>query len=83
MQKEACPEFRVEQGPDVLIPKHDSRIIRQSSNPVSGSWKSQARGQIQKGKKPLEKPPESENPPETKFLFYDMSKLPIFGLFPV
>ena len=38
-------------------------------------------GRIQRGKNPLEKPP--ENPPETQFRFYDMSKLPIFGLFPV
>ena len=33
------------------------------------------------GQKPLDKP--LENPPETQFLFYDMSKLPIFGLFSV
>ena len=27
---------------DILLLKHDSSIFRQSSNPVSGSWKSQA-----------------------------------------
>ena len=37
-------------------------------------------GRIQRGKNPLEKLP--ENPPETPFWFNDMSKLPIFGLFP-
>ena len=27
---------------DILFLKHDSRILRQSSDPVCGSWKSQA-----------------------------------------
>ena len=26
---------------DILAPKHESRILKQSSNPVCGSWKSQ------------------------------------------
>ena len=52
---------------------------------AGSEWAPKAKGKKQgsdpEGKKPLENPP--ENLPETKFLFYDMSKLPIFLPFPV
>ena len=39
--------LRLFSSPEVLTLKHESRILGQRSNPVSGSRKSQARGAIQ------------------------------------
>ena len=35
-------QWQCQRAPDILFLKHDSSIFRQSSNPVCGSWKSQA-----------------------------------------
>ena len=63
---------------------HESRVILLikitfKRTRVILSLQEKTRGSIHMAKKPLEKL--LENPPETEFLFYDMSKLPIFGLY--